>query len=692
MPRRPLPAPRPYDFNEPDRAAFRTRFWRCPVRLVKDGTWARLWTGNGRRGRGGGAAGALLPVLAVHGWREQKGSVPGWSGSVALSYRRLARLAGLDKDTVTTAVGHLVEAGLIRVQREPIGHDDPRVVARFRVAARVYPADGERYVSFAAAFVYGGGWSRLPGAAARHLAVAWSAWAEQAIVNPAIGNYPRTPPLLAKALMAPSGMGRTALTRAVTELLAWGSPDGAFLVEHRETLSRPKLDGVAARYEWPLVEDPEPEDSVADFTPASEDTAPGEGSREPGWRSSGRAVEGSGPARECSQVEAVEDAAGAPAVPGQASTQCDCDGAVGTTTPRAGRAHPEGGEPAADDGSARGRAFEHTAQPVKPRPVPRRVLQPYAAGGFERMKVWWVERYVSAWANRMLRRSSPPDRLLYVDLCPGNWSAYASCALRRVAEIARGMHRRYHMVPPFEVLAIERDAERAGALGGNVPIEFFSVLSVAGGPVEEVLAKRLNRPGTAVLAFAGDVRTAGLASTAIRLILTGPDRELVAACGPTAPDALKACLCSRGNSGAPTEVERFARAAMGAGARQVLLEPVATSAGEAVGALLHAATMFGALGAFKVATGSRSAAAEDRVERFCVEGGSDVVEVAEQLARRFAGREIRWSGEAGAPAVRRHLLEHTAVSTSEFAAIRRELSQRGWRLSGRGNVYRFPKV
>src|SRR4051794_13095642 len=98
MPPRPLPAPRLYEFNEADRDAFRDRFWRCPVRLVQDGTWAALWTGNGRRRRGGGAAGALLPVLAIHAWPTHEGSVPGWTGPVVLSYRRLARLAGLDKD------------------------------------------------------------------------------------------------------------------------------------------------------------------------------------------------------------------------------------------------------------------------------------------------------------------------------------------------------------------------------------------------------------------------------------------------------------------------------------------------------------------------------------------------------------------------------------------------------------------
>jgi hypothetical protein len=42
------------------------------------------------------------------------------------------------------------------------------------------------------------------------------------------------------------------------------------------------------------------------------------------------------------------------------------------------------------------------------------------------------------------------------------------------------MHRRYQMIPPFEVLAIERDAERARALRRDVTLEFFSVLSADG--------------------------------------------------------------------------------------------------------------------------------------------------------------------------------------------------------------------
>ena len=51
-------------------------------------------------------------------------------------------------------------------------------------------------------------------------------------------------------------------------------------------------------------------------------------------------------------------------------------------------------------------------------------------------------------------------------------------------------------------------------------------------------------------------------------------------------------------SGLDAGVERFARGAIGAGGRQVFLEPVVTRSGESVGALLQVATGFGALGAF----------------------------------------------------------------------------------------------
>ncbi|HEY0015529.1 MAG TPA: hypothetical protein VGC13_04395 [Longimicrobium sp.] len=245
--------PREYEFNEADRAAFRTRFWRCPVRLVEDSTWAALWTAGGRRKRGGGAAGALLPVLALHAWPEQDGAVAGWTGTASLPYRRLARLAGLDKDTVTTALGDLAALELVRVEVEQIAPRDVRRRALVRVAAQAFAADGERHVRFPGRFVYGGGWGRLPGAAERHLCVAWAAWARAQITDPGAGPLPRELDLLRERLGLVSGMGRTAVRKAVAELVAWRTPTGAGLVQDRGGFLRPDLEGEAALHEWPLA-------------------------------------------------------------------------------------------------------------------------------------------------------------------------------------------------------------------------------------------------------------------------------------------------------------------------------------------------------------------------------------------------------------------------------------------------------
>lgn len=291
MPRRKVPAPRAYDISAADRDAFRTRFWRCPVRLVADGTWSALWAGGDGRKRGGGGAGALLPVLALHVWPGQPGDTPGWTGSVVLSYRRLARLAGLDKDTVGGALGQLAALGLVAVEVRQIAEGDVRKVASVRVSVRAYAAPGERHVVFPAAFVYGGGWSRLPGAAERHLSIAWAAWAMARLTDPDAGPLPRTMPRIREALAQASGMGKTAVRSAVAALMEYETPGGDRLLRDAGGFVRPDFGGAAAVYEWPLAaESPEAHAEQQAARPA----APGEESTRVSVRSAKAAV-GSAP-------------------------------------------------------------------------------------------------------------------------------------------------------------------------------------------------------------------------------------------------------------------------------------------------------------------------------------------------------------------------------------------------------------
>ncbi|HEY0024437.1 MAG TPA: hypothetical protein VGB24_16100 [Longimicrobium sp.] len=80
MPARPAkkPPPKQWLFNEDDRKRHGGRYWRCPVRLVKDSSrlWAQLWREDGTT-RGGGAVTSVLPILAYHAWPEMKKAEPG---------------------------------------------------------------------------------------------------------------------------------------------------------------------------------------------------------------------------------------------------------------------------------------------------------------------------------------------------------------------------------------------------------------------------------------------------------------------------------------------------------------------------------------------------------------------------------------------------------------------------------------
>ena len=106
-------------FNEADRQAYAGRYWRCPTRLVTAGLWAKLWRPPGTT-RGGGAVTSLLPVLALHAWPGQAGAEPGWTGWTYFSRRRLATLAGLNKDSVTAACQRLVALNLWRWSGGPV--------------------------------------------------------------------------------------------------------------------------------------------------------------------------------------------------------------------------------------------------------------------------------------------------------------------------------------------------------------------------------------------------------------------------------------------------------------------------------------------------------------------------------------------------------------------------------------------
>jgi hypothetical protein len=165
-----FPDPKRWLFNEDDRMKYKDRYWRCPVRLVKNETWAKLWRTPGTI-RGGGAITSVLPVLALHTWPEKEGAIATWTGPTYLSQRRIARLAGVNKETVAAAIKQLVSYKLMDVKKRPRAKREGGYKIDYRLNIALYPKGDEPYAQLPAAFFYGGTWFMLPSAASRHMYV-----------------------------------------------------------------------------------------------------------------------------------------------------------------------------------------------------------------------------------------------------------------------------------------------------------------------------------------------------------------------------------------------------------------------------------------------------------------------------------------------------------------------------------------
>jgi hypothetical protein len=668
-------APREYEINEADRAAFRTRFWRCPVRLVEDGAWAALWTAGGRRKRGGGAAGALLPVLALHAWPEQDGAVPGWTGTASLPYRRLARLAGLDKDTVTTALEDLAALELVCVEVERIAHGDMRRRALVRVAGRAFAADGERHVRFPGGFVYGGGWSRLPGAAERHLCMAWAAWARAQLTDPGAGPLPRELGLLRERLGPVSGMGATAVRKAVAALVAWRTPAGAGLVQDRGGFLRPDLEGEAALHEWPLANTLPlpaqlPEPTAAEPRTATQPVVDPE------------LENGPAPASDRSGISATA----VPAREGAGAVDAEEPARVG-----AGEAVQRAARPRARGGRRRTGGSDDVA--AAPPPLPPLEGQDV----FEARKAWLVRRYLARWAARVLRRSWQPARVaVFVDLCPGSAADGRPSGLQAALEIAQHMRlkRRRDAPLPLEVVAVEPDPQRAQKL--RSAFRFYSQ--------SRLLTVTQLRPGEcvdrfgpqqAVLVFLGAVEDEVLTVPELQMAFTKPDRELVALSRSGLPDLSIGQLWRsvRGIGQAQGDAARLGRGAIRAGARTVLSTPLLSRAGAPAGQTVHIANDLSAMPHWKAALSPRGGARQAPAQtEFKGHSGQEAQAVAEMVARAFAGRVVPWThADWRRSPLRRYALRASALLPSELLGLRRELTARGW-LASRGPLaYQLPE-
>lgn len=165
--------PQQWRFNDGDRAQFASRFWKCPVRLVESRQWATMWRAPGTV-RGGGMATSILPILAVHAYELSPGGQ--WTEWHKLSHRRIATLAGINKESVSTAFQHLEAHGVLErrkvVPKRGVGGMPEQ---QYRLSRQLFPDAEERFVQIGANLFYGGTWSLLPSAAARHMYVALAA-------------------------------------------------------------------------------------------------------------------------------------------------------------------------------------------------------------------------------------------------------------------------------------------------------------------------------------------------------------------------------------------------------------------------------------------------------------------------------------------------------------------------------------
>jgi hypothetical protein len=160
--------PRIWVFNEADQEAYAGWYWRCPTRLATGGLLAELWRAPRTR-RGGGTVTSVLPVLALHAWPGQAGAEAGWTGWKYLSQRRVATLAGLNKDSVAMAYRRLVARKLMELDQRPRTKYEGGRKTYYRLAAALYPREGEPYAVLPGNLLYGGTWALLPTAAMRHL-------------------------------------------------------------------------------------------------------------------------------------------------------------------------------------------------------------------------------------------------------------------------------------------------------------------------------------------------------------------------------------------------------------------------------------------------------------------------------------------------------------------------------------------
>jgi hypothetical protein len=161
-------APTEHVWTDVEREIFEKKHWRMPHRLATEDVLKAVVDDGSRNGCP--TASSLLPPLAMHVWLSSPADE--WTPFFAMSYRRLAALAGIDKNSVN---GGLERLGDLQLLETRLGHTHRRDGGKGRLEYRLHrslfpqKALRERFVQVPGNLVFGGHWALLPRASARHL-------------------------------------------------------------------------------------------------------------------------------------------------------------------------------------------------------------------------------------------------------------------------------------------------------------------------------------------------------------------------------------------------------------------------------------------------------------------------------------------------------------------------------------------
>jgi three-Cys-motif partner protein len=384
-----------------------------------------------------------------------------------------------------------------------------------------------------------------------------------------------------------------------------------------------------------------------------------------------------------------------------------------------------------------------------------------------------LDKYVSAWAEKLLRFLGTEAQVWFVDAFAGEGgdkkgNPGSPVIAARIAEvIARRFSADRSGQPPMRVLAIEKDKERFQKLCeamkpftapnanlallrngtltqrldgfmshvNNAPALFFLDPFGVDGLLVDDLPKLLSGPHNEVFALFSDVGAKRLHATlmteerdidyevfqvlstpslfpefdeeaaerkrkeverstdALKATQAASQRILAEALGP---DAVAEVNATPADERPRKLTQIYMRRLREGGARHVISFPVRDSRNAAVYQLVHASKSKQGLRTMKesmYAALNGSGLPEEVRASIHYELSGNEQEVVRELARRFAGRELRWTidnDRGKVETVKKYLLEDTPIFPTQFGKIKAELVAAGFQTSTKPLTFKFP--